>query len=87
MWDINKPYVWIAQMTNRGVAIMSGQLSSQALGTLPAEENNGFDRSVTGAPTTDVARFQTFFKAEADRRGITPEDIAKMKPLNLPARP
>jgi hypothetical protein len=87
MWDINKPYVWIAQMTNRGVVIMSGQLPSNALGVLPPEDNNGFDRSVTGAPTTDVERFQAFFKAEADRRGITPADIAKMKPLNPPTFP
>ncbi len=87
MWDINKPYVWIAQMTNRGIAIMSGQLASNALGVLPPEENNGFDRSVTGAPTTDIERFQSFFKTEADRRGITPADIAKMKPLNPPPLP
>ncbi len=84
MWDINKPFVWIAQMTNRGIVIMSGQLPSSGFGDIAASENNGFDRSQTGAPTTDVERFKAFFKTEADRRGITPEEIAKMKPLNPP---
>ncbi len=82
MWDINKPYVWIEQMTKRGVVILSGQLSSTDLGSFPPSDNNGFDRSLTGAPTTDVARFKAFFDAEAERRGITAEDIGKMRPLS-----
>ncbi|EFX59962.1 hypothetical protein DAPPUDRAFT_126054, partial [Daphnia pulex] len=84
LWDINKPHVWIEQMTRRGVVILSGQLSSTSLGSVDPADNNGFDRSQTGAPTTDPARFKAFFKAEADRRGITAEEIAKMRPLNIP---
>lgn len=84
LWDINKPYVWIEQMTRRGVVILSGQLDSTSLGSLPPADNNGFDRSQTGAPSTDPARFKAFFEAEAARRGITPEEIAKMRPLNIP---
>ncbi len=84
LWDINKPYVWIEQMTRRGVVILSGQLSSTSLGSISPEDNNGFDRSQTGAPSTDPARFKAFFQAEANRRGITAEEIAKMRPLNIP---
>lgn len=84
LWDINKPYVWIEQMTRRGVVILSGQLDSGGLGGIPPSDNNGFDRSQTGAPTTDPERFKAFFEAEAKRQGITPEEIAKMRPLGIP---
>lgn len=84
LWDINKPYIWTDQLTRRGVAIMGGQLSSTAFGNIPAEENYGFDRTQTGAPTTDIERFKAYFQREIERRGITPEEIAKMRPINLP---
>ncbi len=89
LWDINKPYIWIEQMTRRGLVIMSGQLPSGGFGSIPSEDNNGFDRSRTGAPTTDVQRFESFFRAEADLRGITADEIAKMRPIfSIPgARP
>ncbi len=81
LWDINKPHIWTDQLTPRGVAILGGQVSSAVFGQIPPEDNNGFDRSETGAPTTDVARFKAYFQKEIARRGITAEDIAKMRPL------
>lgn len=81
LWDINKPYIWTDQLTKRGVVILGGQLSSGTFGSIPASENNGFDRTQTGAPTTDTERFKSYFKKEVERRGITAEDIAKMRPL------
>ncbi len=81
LWDINKPHIWTDQLTPRGVAILGGQVSSAVFGQIPPEDNNGFDRSETGAPTTDVARFKAYFQKEIVRRGITAEDIAKMRPL------
>lgn len=81
LWDINKPYIWTDQLTARGVAILGGQVSSAGFGQIPPEDNNGFDRSQTGAPTTDIERFKAYFRREIERRGITPEDIAKMRPL------
>jgi len=87
LWDINKPNIWITQLTRRGSVIMSGQLESTVGGNIPASDNNGFDRTMTGAPTTDVARFKAFFLKEVESRGITAEEIAKMRPFNLPGRP
>jgi hypothetical protein len=81
LWDINKPHIWTDQLTPRGVAILGGQVSSAVFGQIPPEQNNGFDRSQTGAPTTDVARFKAYFQREIERRGITAEDISKMRPL------
>jgi hypothetical protein len=81
LWDINKPYIWTDQLTPRGVAILGGQVSSAVFGQIPPEDNFGFDRSQTGAPTTDTERFKAYFQKEIDRRGITAEDIAKMRPL------
>ena len=81
LWNINKPYIWTDQLTPRGVAILGGQVSSAVFGQIPPADNNGFDRSQTGAPTTDIARFKAYFQREIERRGITPEDIAKMRPL------
>lgn len=83
-WDIDGPNVWTEQMTNRGVAIMSGALSTDLMGSYPKEQNFGFDRSQTGVPTTDVARMKAFFQAELDRRGVTPADIAKLPSGNGP---
>ncbi len=87
LWDINKPNVWITQLTRRGSVIMSGQLESTVGGNIPPSDNNGFDRTMTGAPTTDVARFKAFFVKEVESRGITADEIAKMRPFNLPTRP
>jgi hypothetical protein len=83
-WDISGPYVWTEQMTNRALAIMAGSLRTDLMGYYPPEENFGFDRSQTGAPTTDVSRMKAFFQRELDRRGVTAEDIAKMPSANGP---
>ncbi len=83
-WDINGANVWTEQMTNRALAIMAGSLRTDLMGTYPAEENFGFDRSQTGSPTTDVTRMKAFFQRELDRRGVTAEDIARMPSANGP---
>lgn len=80
-WDISAPYIWTAELSNRGAAILAGEVDSGTLGAFPPSENHGFDRSATGAPTTDVARMKAFFKAELERRRVTPEDIKQMEPL------
>ncbi len=83
-WDIDAPYVWIEQMTDRAVAIMAGSLPTDLMGSYSKEQNFGFDRSQTGSPTTDVPRMKTFFQNELDRRGVTEEAIAKMQSGNGP---
>lgn len=77
VWDISAPGVWTDQLSDQGVAILSGKVSSAILGAFPQEENNGFNRYSTGFPTTDIARVQKFFQNELDRRGITDADIAE----------
>lgn len=81
MWDIGADSIWTDQLTPRGVAILGGVLNSNIFGDIPATKNNGFDRSGTGAPTTDKARMRQFFQSDMARRGITPADVAKMRPL------
>jgi hypothetical protein len=76
VWDISAPGIWTDQLSDQGVAILSGKVSSDILGKFTAENNNGFSRDSTGFPTTDVARVQQFFNNELDRRGVTDADIA-----------
>lgn len=79
VWDISAPGIWTDQLSDQGVAILSGKVSSAILGKFTAEDNNGFSRDNTGFPTTDVARVQTFFNNELNRRGVTDADIAEME--------
>lgn len=79
VWDISAPGIWTDQLSDQGVAILSGKVSSAILGKFTAAANNGFDRDSTGFPTTDVARVQRFFNNELDRRGITDADIAEFE--------
>ena len=76
VWDISAPGIWTDQLSDQGVAILSGKVSSEILGKFTAENNNGFSRDSTGFPTTDVPRVQQFFNNELTRRGVTDADIA-----------
>jgi hypothetical protein len=60
-----------------GLAMMAGWVDSTAFGAFDPEDNNGFDRSVTGMPTSDVARMKAFLEGELDRRGLTRENFAE----------
>jgi hypothetical protein len=80
LWDIEGKANWINTFTPYGLAFAGGFIPSWPLGAYPKEENNGFDRSVTGLPTTDVARMQAFFAAELDHRGLSPSDYADDDP-------
>lgn len=81
MFDISSGPIWTETMSDRGLAIMSGDLDSSVLGFYAPEDNHGFIREGVGAPTTDVARWQGFFRSEMEYRGVTAEDIANMAPL------
>ena len=48
------------------------------------ETNNGFDRTVTGLPTTDVDRMVTFFEGELARRGADRADFDGSTPIGGP---
>ncbi|MCX6131622.1 MAG: hypothetical protein NTX25_21495 [Proteobacteria bacterium] len=80
-WDVSQDSIWTDQLTTRGLGILSGRVSSTAFGGFSPEENNGFDRSQTGVPTTEIARLKAFFDVEIKRRGIPDEVFEKIKPL------
>lgn len=80
VWDIEAEGNWMDTFTPYGLAFAGGFIPSWPLGAYPKEENNGFDREVTGLPTTDIARMQAFFKAELEHRGLTVEAYADEDP-------
>ena len=80
MWDIEGENNWINTFTPYGLAFAGGFIPSWPLGAYPKEENNGFDRSITGLPTTDIARMQAFFAAELEHRGMSAADFAGDEP-------
>jgi hypothetical protein len=83
-WDVSVEPIWTDTLTDRGVAILSGRLSSDIFGWLEPEDNYGFERRLTGLPSTDPERMRAFFDAEIERRGITEQQIAAMRPVGQP---
>lgn len=83
-WDINLGPIWTDTISDSGVSLFVGFADSRSLGAYPAEENNGFDRSLTGVPTTDTARMKAFFMAELARRGISEEKARSVTPFGGP---
>jgi hypothetical protein len=83
-WFLEDGPIWTDGVTDDAIAMFAGYIDSAAFGTFPAEENHGFDRSVTGVPTTDVARMQAFMTAELSRRGRSPEDYREEGPWGGP---
>ncbi|MGC6417654.1 MAG: proteinase inhibitor [Bradymonadia bacterium] len=67
--------IWTDTFTKRGLAIAAGWIDSSPLGAHAAMDNNGFDRSRTGLPTTDVERMIRFFEGELARRGATRDEF------------
>ena len=83
-WATDAEGIWLDGVRDSGLAMMAGLADSTALGAFPAEDNNGFDRSVVGVPTTDVARMKALLIAEWARRGLTDADAAKVPPFGGP---
>ena len=51
MYDIDSGVIWTDSLTDRGLAIMSGDLDSSILGYFEPEDNHGFIREDIGAPS------------------------------------
>lgn len=83
-WYLESPGVWLDSVSDSGLAMMAGLADSVALGAFPAEDNNGFDRTALGLPTTDVPRMRALLLGEWARRGFTPEDAADIPPFGGP---
>ncbi|MEC9466169.1 MAG: proteinase inhibitor [Myxococcota bacterium] len=83
-WNTEAPGIWTDTFTELGLATSAGWVDSTALGAHAPEDNNGFDRSVTALPTTDIARMVAFFEGELARRGLTRDDFADATPIGGP---
>jgi len=68
--------IWLDTVSDDAMAMFVGWIDSEAFGAFDPAENYGFDRSVTGIPTTDVPRLQAFLRSELERRGRTEADFA-----------
>ena len=84
MWDTEAPGIWTDSFTDHGLATAAGWIDSTALGAHGAIDNNGFDRTTTVIPTTDVKRMVTFFEGELERRGVKRSDFEDASPLGGP---
>ena len=82
-WDLEDP-IWTDGLDDDGMAVMAGWVDSTVFGAFAAADNNGFDRSRTGAPTTDADRMIAFFAGELFRRGLDREDFADTAPFGGP---
>ncbi len=81
VWDIEAGDLWIDTVSDEALAMFAGFTPSDSFGYLPAEQNNGFDRSITGLPTTDVERLQAFAEMELGRRGLSRAEAAELPPF------
>lgn len=80
-WYLEAEPIWTDTLGDSALAMMAGWVDSTAFGAFPAEQNNGFDRSITGQPTTDPARMLAFLEGELARRGLSEADFADTPPF------
>ena len=83
-WTIDAGPLWLDTVPDKGLAMLAGLVDSTVFGAFPPSENNGFDRSITGMPTTDPERMQLFLMGELERRGVAPETAAQWPPFGGP---
>jgi hypothetical protein len=81
IWDTEAGPLWVDTVSDAALAMLAGFTDSAAFGYLPAAQNNGFDRSTTGLPTTDVPRLQAFATRELARRGLTVDQARGLPPF------
>lgn len=83
-WYLEADGVWIDTVDDDGLAMLAGWVDSTAFGAFDAEDNNGFDRALTGLPTTDPERMRDFLVGELTRRGLVEADFAQTQPFGGP---
>ncbi|MFK7985607.1 MAG: proteinase inhibitor [Sandaracinaceae bacterium] len=81
LWNTEGGPLWIDTVSDEALAMFGGFTDSAAFGFMPSEENNGFDRSTTGLPTTDEPRLVAFVERELTRRGITLDEARGLPPF------
>lgn len=83
-WFIEAGPIWTDTVDDAGLAMLAGWVDSTAFGAFDPADNNGFDRSVTGLPTTDNDRMLDFLETELNRRGYVEEDFDTARPFGGP---
>jgi len=83
-WYIEAEGIWIDGVDNDGLAMLAGWIDSTAFGAFDPEDNNNFDRSLTGLGTTDPLRMTSFLEGELGRRGLSPDDFAASEAFGGP---
>lgn len=83
-WYVEAGPLWIDMLDDDALAMMAGWVNSESFGAFPPEDNNGFDRTVTGVPTNDVDRMVNFLEGELARRGLGRADFEEVPPFGGP---
>jgi hypothetical protein len=83
-WFLEADGLWIDTLDDDGLAMLAGWIDSTAFGAFDPSDNNGFERTETGLPTTDTTRMKRFLEGELSRRGFTAADFADDKPFGGP---
>lgn len=79
-WNIDAPGVFIDQLSTFGLAVFSGSnVNFDELSRFTPEENYGYSMEKTAVPTKDPERFRQFFLDEAERRGISMQELAAQR--------
>ncbi len=73
-WYVDAPGNFLATFFDSGIAFGANLTDSSALGAYPPEQNNGFERTTVGIPSTDPARMRKFFEDELAHRGKSAAD-------------
>jgi len=81
IWDTEAGPLWVDTVSDEALAMLGGFTDSGGFGFYPSAENNGFDRSNTGLPTTDVSRLRAFVLRELERRGVTETETRALAPF------
>ncbi|MBN8611724.1 MAG: proteinase inhibitor [Deltaproteobacteria bacterium] len=81
IWDTEAGPLWIDTISDQALAMLGGYTNSAEFGFYPAAENNGFDRSRSGLPTTDLPRLRAFVALELERRGLTTDEASALPPF------
>jgi hypothetical protein len=83
-WYIDAPGIWLDGLEDSGLALFVGLADSRALGAFDPADNNNFNRTDVGIPTTDVARMKALLEGEMVRRGLSEEDARAVPPFGGP---
>ena len=83
-WFLEADGLWVDTLDDDGMAMLAGWIDSTAFGAYEPEHNNGFERVLTGLPSTDPLRTRAFFEGELSRRGLVEDEFTDAAPFGGP---